>query len=391
MGKIAKLIAGNLAVLIGLILALNLVAAAYLDIEDWVNDRFPSRDGRIDLPNFIDKEWSNTIFRDTKSLELQYKPFVAWSRKEFTGEAVHVNADGDRVHSPTTEDPVGHIRFFGGSTTWGTGVDDEHTIPALFNALNTDWLVHNHGEAGFLSRQELARLINIVNRGEPTDLVVFYDGYNDVRNLCRNGVDLLGHGRQQKLASLVAGRLFTVQAMTSSFQQLAQDFARRSGKKTYAPSRCVDNPEYGEKIANTLIANWRVARAVAALANADFIAILQPTAAIGNPNISHLVDDAFSLDDYSTPKGQEKLNGKKMAKGVDIRIVYPHIQKRIAEEGLDFVLDLTDAYDGNELIYMGPSHVTANGNERIAKRLQAVVGERLRERAQAVRAQRRVR
>jgi len=34
------------------------------------------------------------------------------------------------------------------------------------------------------------------------------------------------------------------------------------------------------------------------------------------------------------------------------------------------------------LIYMGPSHVTANGNERIAKRLQAVVGERLRERAQ---------
>ncbi len=44
MGKISKLIAGNLAVLIGLVLVLNLVAATYLDIEDWVNDRFPSRD-----------------------------------------------------------------------------------------------------------------------------------------------------------------------------------------------------------------------------------------------------------------------------------------------------------------------------------------------------------
>ena len=38
-------------------------AAQALDIEDWVNDKFPSYDDRIDLPNFVDKEWSNTINR----------------------------------------------------------------------------------------------------------------------------------------------------------------------------------------------------------------------------------------------------------------------------------------------------------------------------------------
>jgi hypothetical protein len=383
MGKFLKLIAVNLAVLLACILVLNLFVSIYLDVEDWVTDEFPSYDERIDLPNFVNKEWSNTIFTDTKRLSTRYEPFVAWSRDEYDGEAVHVNAQGDRVHPLFTDDPVGHIRFFGGSTTWGTGVDDAHSIPALFNALNPDWEVHNHGESGFISRQELARLIGLVNSGEPTDLVVFYDGYNEVRNLCRNDVELYGHGRQKRLETLVQPPTFTVRTLFSAFLQLAEDNARRSGKHKYPPSRCMIDPEYGERIADMLTANWKVAREVARLGGADFVAILQPVAAIGNPNLSHLVDDAFSLDDYATPAGLEKLSGQKLGKGIDHRIVYPRIQRRIAEEELDFVLDLTDAYDGDEFIYMGPSHVTGNGNERIAKRLQVFVGKRLREQAES--------
>ena len=65
MGKLLKLIAVNLAVLLACILVLNLFVSIYLDIEDWVTDEFPSYDERIDLPNFVNKEWSNTIFTDT--------------------------------------------------------------------------------------------------------------------------------------------------------------------------------------------------------------------------------------------------------------------------------------------------------------------------------------
>ena len=62
---------------------------------------------------------------------------------------------------------------------WGTGSPDEGTLAARFNALHPDLRVHNHGESGYVSRQNLARLQSLVNEGEAMDLVIFYDGYND--------------------------------------------------------------------------------------------------------------------------------------------------------------------------------------------------------------------
>jgi hypothetical protein len=136
-----------------------------------------------------------------------------------------------------------------------------------------------------------------------------------------------------------------------------------------ASSRCIEDPAYGEKIASLLLANWRTAREVARLSGADFLAVLQPAAAIGSPNLSHLADDAFSLDDYAN------LPDNKLSRGVDHKIVYPAILEAIAREQADWILDLTDAFDGDELIYMGPAHVTANGNQIIAERIsQAVTG-----------------
>ena len=126
-------------------------------------------------------------------------------------------------------------------------------------------------------------------------------------------------------------------------------------------------------MADVLLRNWRMARAVAREGGADFVAVLQPVAAIGSPNLSHLAEDAFSLDDYTRLAEQNH----KLAKGIDHKTVYPRIQQRIREADVDWILDLTEAMNGDEYIYMGPAHVTRNGNQRIADRLDVALDARL--------------
>jgi len=41
---------------------------------------------------------------------------------------------------------------------WGSGVADLNTIPAHFNDLHPEYRAYNHGEAGFVSRQGLAKV-----------------------------------------------------------------------------------------------------------------------------------------------------------------------------------------------------------------------------------------
>lgn len=360
-----RLVAGNLLVFLLLILIANAITAAFFDLADWWQDRRGRTDERVDLPNYVDKDHSRKIFSEMARLETGYAPFVEWKRKSFRGQVVNIDETGERLHTPPGEGSRGVVRFFGGSTTWGTGVDDDHTIPALWNALHPDWTVHNHGESAYYSRQELERLISLVHLGEPVDLVVFYDGYNDVRDLCRRDVDLTGHGQQAELAALVEPGPLVLPIFTNGLRQLVQKLQKATGRLTIEMSRCMEDAAYGDRVARMTFANWRTAREVARLAGADFVAILQPVAAIGSPNLSHLADDSFSLDDYATAQA----NKNKLGRGIDHKIVYPRLQQLISEARADWIYDMTDAYDGDEFIYTGPCHVTENGNAIMAKRI----------------------
>jgi lysophospholipase L1-like esterase len=368
MGRTLRLVVGNLLVLILLVLFANVLVAAVYDIGDWWGGGKKKVDGRVDLPNHVDKERAARIYAEARGIETVYAPFVEWKRKPFRGETVNIDESGKRIHRPPGKGEKGVVRFFGGSTTWGTGVDDDDTIPALFNALHPDWTVHNHGESGYYSRQELESLINSVHLGEPVDLVVFYDGYNDVRELCRRDVELNGHGQQGQLAALLEPRPLLLPIFTNALGQLVQALREATGRVTIETSRCMEDPAYGDRVAAMTLANWQTARAVAARVGADFIAVLQPVAAIGRPNLSHLADDSFSLDDYATAQRNEH----KLGRGIDHKIVYPRIQAAIRASGADWIFDETAAFDGDERVYTGPCHVTENGNAIIARRISAI-------------------
>jgi lysophospholipase L1-like esterase len=247
---------------------------------------------------------------------------------------------------------------------WGKGVDDHDTIPAAFHRFHPEVAVRNHGESGYVSRQALERLVNAVVVEEPTDLVVFYDGCNDFYTLCRSDTSLNGHSRENELARKFRPPSMTAEALSGALREIIFWAWGRSLKTTGPGSRCQTSPDGAEAVAKTLLNNWRIARRVADQTGAEFHAILQPVAMVGKPNVDYL----------------ESLRESPGQRIGDYEAVYPRVQRLIREAGEPWMHDFTDAFDGDEAIYIDGCHVNARGNEIIARRIDETFGREWAER-----------
>lgn len=148
-------------------------------------DSDPAPDPRALLAAYDDSPWAEeywATFSDASTWE--YWPFVGWRRANFTGDFVNVS-DGIRTtwQAPNLDaDPL-QIWMFGGSTTWGSGQRDDHTIASYLARLGDGSEVAvevtNYGESGHRLWQEVLMLEAELIRGERPDVVIFYDGVNE--------------------------------------------------------------------------------------------------------------------------------------------------------------------------------------------------------------------
>ena len=351
-----RLVLGNLFVLLVILWATNTCSSLILDVQYAFEPLVVGDDERAALPNYADRSAAEAMYRESDLLHTEYVPYRGWRRLPFTGAYVNAGADGDRVHPIRTshETPRATVRFFGGSTMWGTGSADHETIPAYFNALHPDLRVFNHGQTGYVSRQNLARLVNLVNEGEAMDVVVFYDGYNDVRSLCRFDTSVQGHSREEKIRSALRPTQNLLAALTGSTTRVIRFFLPKPRPDDALPSRCHAEPERGPRVIRTLLSNWRTAREVARLGGAEFVAILQPVAALSTGRTDRLVNDA-------TFKGRAH------------ELLYPELRRALAEADERWVHDLSTLFDRDEYIFVDAAHVSPNGNRIMAERLSELV------------------
>jgi len=207
--KFIKLTAVNCLIFLMVFFGLMFVVSFGGDLVKMVKPLFTDGDkkGRHELIVFADKEHAKQVFADGKKAVEGYVPFVGWRRLPMETQTVNVSDQGLRLHQVGRDNTPGSpsIGFFGGSTVWGTGVDDDSTIPATFDEITDGFQVVNYGEAGWTSRQSLAQLINLINQGNPPDIVVFYSGVNDVTILCNlhYGTGVNSHHEAPKLQRLV--------------------------------------------------------------------------------------------------------------------------------------------------------------------------------------------
>jgi len=378
------LISINVALTLTFILSLNFVSGIVLLFKN-NQDVSQTEERRYLLPNYDDnRELAKINFKEFNQLKAQYQPYIGWTRKPFEGKTITINSDGNRVHENNFSNGSNpKVHFFGGSTVWGTGVVDDGTIPAMFSSISGT-PSYNQGESGHISRQSISKLINLLAKKTDVDLVIFYDGVNDIYTNCRQELELNDHvqtvvirntleaypklkeklDKEQNTFSHYLDQLFLantkaliriIRKQNSKKVQFQEELVtiEKARRKNVDNSLVCDNSkERAQKAAEILIKNWELAYHMAKVHGIQFIAVLQPVASIGNPTLDHL--------EFSEER-QEVL--------LQYQYTYPIIKEIIESSNYKWILDYSNAFDGDEYMFIDHCHVSKNGNKLIAKRL----------------------
>jgi hypothetical protein len=141
----------------------------------------------LELPYYREQAWSEAYWLEARQAEnYRYKSFVVWRHRQFEGTHVNINQDGIRI-TPGADCKSNSFKVytFGGSSMWGWGSPDWGTIPAylqegLNEIIEGPVCVVNMGEDAYVSTQNLISLILKLQKGKVPDVVIFFDGVNDV-------------------------------------------------------------------------------------------------------------------------------------------------------------------------------------------------------------------
>jgi len=130
-----------------------------------------------------DEPWAEDLYREeTQAADFLYDPVLGFRLPDVRGRYFNV-IDGFRS-SWSPPEPALTVWFFGGSTMFGIGQRDEHTIPSEIARLAEDDGLAvdpvNFGVPAYVTRQEAILFQHLLTRRPAPDLVVFYDGLNDL-------------------------------------------------------------------------------------------------------------------------------------------------------------------------------------------------------------------
>lgn len=200
--------ASKLRTLVAAVVTLAIVVelGAFVALR-WLAHRELERpDPRAALSAYRDARWAPAYWRELKVVERspEYHPYVVWRRVPHGSETIGIDGEGRRrtEHSQCLPG-VYTIYMFGGSTLWGYGAPDWATIPsylaAEFARHGRRVCVQNFGEFGWVSTQGMLALVLELRAGHRPDLVISYDGCNDVLTPLQSGrVDVHANFREIK-------------------------------------------------------------------------------------------------------------------------------------------------------------------------------------------------
>jgi len=132
------------------------------------------------------------LIHDQPELRSAYEPFAEFRSTASISTTLNIHQAGFRLGGenqgswPLDRKAI-NIFVFGGSTTIGSGVEDDKTIPAALQSLLRERggeggpaiNVYNFGVGAFFSSQEVTYFQNQLRYGYVPDMVVFIDGLND--------------------------------------------------------------------------------------------------------------------------------------------------------------------------------------------------------------------
>ena len=373
MKKVVKLVLLNIVAFGFLITLMNAIAiSATRAYFEWLQPLHYFTDSYL-LPNYKGAEWARKHFLEFNELDANYELYYGWRRTPYNGETIYIDDRGvRRTYRDESASPDRVIAFFGGSTMWGSGADDDRTIPSDFIKLNPEYVGYNFGESGYVAHQSLNLLLERYFEGFRPDVVVFYDGANDVWSKCQYQLRPYSHWREAEIRSTLrdaravraergATNSEVALALVQPLRSFVEKVRRVSGTEDAEASfyDCHKKPEKAAQIARVLLSDWLLVKNLVESYGGTFVAILQPVIYFSDTKTDHLKLSEALKWQYET--------------------VYPLIirmMNREFPELADNFMDLRHVLDRDEYFYIDWCHVSPNGNQLIAARISQGIAAR---------------
>lgn len=323
-------------------------------------------DEKYKLPNYIDKDLAKSIFEEDSHLNTstEYTPFTEWKFKKFSGKTVKVDSLGYRYTNNNFANTENECYFFGGSTMWGVGSTDAQTIPSIWGQLNKKSKVYNYGVKAYNARQNLESLTNLILEGKKVDMAVFYIGVNEVF-LCKNSISRHGHLFEELYRKRIANYEDDINRplISQILWKYSKSFFSRFFYRIFTSSEQKQNDiaVYGYNLEKTKVASIQllktleIAHTLVEKQGGKFIAILQPVAFIGNPQVAHI----------------DLTKNEPLFKETYIEL-YRNIKTLMNEKKYNWLYDFTNSFDGKDYIYVDWCHISPNGNQIIATKVDSL-------------------
>jgi hypothetical protein len=160
-------------------------AEGQVDAVNFTNTGPTVEDPRADLPAMAAYPWAKAYFREIQQTRNSYWPFTESRPLSYRGTYVNILGwDRKTYVAPDAGPDVPVVWMFGGSTAWGEGQRDDHTIASELSraadAAGMPITVKNYGQRGWTHFQEMVLFEQLLAQGPAPDVALFYDGANEV-------------------------------------------------------------------------------------------------------------------------------------------------------------------------------------------------------------------
>lgn len=209
-------------------------------------------------------------------------------------ESPYLNIEGGRRRTWRSEtcaagQPI--VWFFGGSTTYGIDQRDDFTLPSAF-AKEADRrgfpvIVENWGMVGDVSWQQNRRLERALASGVTPDIVVYYDGFNDLRAVG----DMDFTGRNEVDNDFVGPMDVKLERILTEHRGFPSWFSKSlwfefTPVRVPEPMPDLEPDEIVDLVSNSLAAADHLARLITQDAGIEFLHIYQPSLDTRSPTIT---------------------------------------------------------------------------------------------------------
>jgi lysophospholipase L1-like esterase len=306
---------------------------------------------------YRDQAWAREYWREedltSQTTFANWHSYVYWRRKPYQGKYINIDANGLRKTWNRTSVPTPtqiKIFMFGGSAMWGTGARDEFTIPSWLSKKlqerNVDVWVTNFGEGGYVSTQEVIALMLELQKGNVPDVVIFYDGANDVFSAFQQGVAGLPQNEYNRVQSFNQlnwrGEIVEKLALYRAARGLVLAVQGRPLPK--------DDARLAEAVMDVYFSNQRIVSALAQEYGFTAHFYWQPT--------------IYTKPRLSAWEMQER---NRYGEAEFFQRAYRALAQRLQTLKPTNVYDLSDAFDDEAgTVFIDAFHISEAGNARIA-------------------------